>query len=66
LENLKEKNYLGIRLYGRIILKMKLKEKRCDGVDCIHLDVDRGQWRALLNMEMNLRVPLMARNFLTS
>jgi hypothetical protein len=27
------------------------------GVDWMHVAQDRGQWRALVNMVMNLRVP---------
>jgi hypothetical protein len=28
-----------------------------DGLDWIHLDQDRNQWRALVNAVMNLQVP---------
>jgi hypothetical protein len=34
-------------------IKMDLREARWDGMDWI----DRGQWRALVNAVMNLRVP---------
>jgi len=35
-------------------------------VDWIHLAQDRGKWRAVVNTGMNLRVPYVAGNFLTS
>lgn len=37
-------------------IKMDLKEIWRDGRDCIHLDQDRNNWWALVNMAMNLRV----------
>jgi hypothetical protein len=37
-------------------IKMDLRERRWDGVNWIHLAQDRDQWRALVNMVMNLRV----------
>jgi hypothetical protein len=37
----------------RINMKMDLRE----GMDWIELAQDRDQWRALVNTEMNLRVP---------
>jgi hypothetical protein len=36
---------------------MDLREIEWDGVDWIVLAQDRDQWRALVNMVMNLRVP---------
>jgi hypothetical protein len=36
---------------------MDLREIRWDGVDWVDLAQDRDQWRALVNMVMNLRVP---------
>jgi hypothetical protein len=36
------------------MVKMDLKEIGCKVVDCIQLDPDKGQWRALV---MKLRIP---------
>jgi hypothetical protein len=38
-------------------IKIDLREMGCDGVDWINLAQDRGQWRALVNTVMKLRVP---------
>jgi hypothetical protein len=38
-------------------IKMDRREVECDGVDWIDIAQDRGQWRALLNRILNLRVP---------
>jgi hypothetical protein len=38
-------------------IKMELTEIGWDGVDWIHMAQDRDQWRALVNMVLNLRVP---------
>jgi len=38
-------------------IKMDLNEIWCEGVDWMRLDQNRNQWRALVNTEMNLRVP---------
>jgi hypothetical protein len=38
-------------------IKMGLGEIGWDDVDWIDLAQDRDQWRALVNMKMNLRVP---------
>jgi hypothetical protein len=38
-------------------IKMNLREIKWDGVDWIDLPQDRGQWRALVNTVINLRVP---------
>jgi hypothetical protein len=38
-------------------IKIDLREIEWDGSDWIELAQDRDQWRALVNMVMNLRVP---------
>jgi hypothetical protein len=38
-------------------IKIDLREMGWDYMDLIDLAQDRGQWRALLNMVMTLRVP---------
>jgi hypothetical protein len=38
-------------------IKVDLREIERDGMDWIDLAQDREQWRALVNMVMNLRVP---------
>jgi hypothetical protein len=38
-------------------IRMDLREIGCVGMDWIDLVQDRDQWRALVNMVMNLRVP---------
>jgi hypothetical protein len=38
-------------------IKMELRETGWDGVDWIDMAQDRDQWRALVNMVLNLRVP---------
>jgi hypothetical protein len=38
-------------------IKMDLRETEWDGMDWINLAQDRGQWRALVNTAMHLRVP---------
>jgi hypothetical protein len=38
-------------------IKMGLREIGWDGMDWINLAQNRDQWRALVNMVMNLRVP---------
>jgi hypothetical protein len=42
---------------GKANIKMDLREIGWDGMDWIELAQNRGQWRALVNMVMNLRVP---------
>jgi hypothetical protein len=43
---------------------MDLREIGCDGIDWIDLAQDRDQWRALVNMVINLQVPQNAGKFL--
>jgi hypothetical protein len=38
-------------------IKMDLRELGWDGVDWTDMAQDRDQWRALVNMVLNLRVP---------
>jgi hypothetical protein len=38
-------------------IRMNLREIECGGVDWIHLAQDRDQWRSLLDVVMNFRVP---------
>jgi hypothetical protein len=38
-------------------IKMYITEIGCEGMDWINLAWNRVQWRALVNMVMNLRVP---------
>jgi hypothetical protein len=38
-------------------IKMGLREREWDGLDWIDLVQDRDQWRALVNIGMNLGVP---------
>jgi hypothetical protein len=37
-------------------IKMDLREIGCGGVEWTHLAQDRGRWRAVVNVVMNLRV----------
>jgi hypothetical protein len=38
-------------------IKLDLREIGWEGMDWIEVAQDRGQWRALVNTMMNLRVP---------
>jgi hypothetical protein len=51
---------------GRNNIKMDLEEVDFGGTDWIELAQSRERWRALLTVEINLRLPKMRRNFLTS
>jgi hypothetical protein len=46
-------------------MELILKEAECDGVDCIHLSVDRVHWLALTKAPMGLLVPCNVMSFLT-
>ena len=47
-------------------IRMDLREVSCGCVDWMELAQGRDRWRALVSAVMNLRVPLNARDFLTS
>jgi hypothetical protein len=47
-------------------IKMDLQEEVCGGTDWIGLAHDRGRWRVLVNVVMNLRVSQNVGIFLTS
>jgi hypothetical protein len=47
------------------VIKMDLRETGWEDVDWIHDVQDRDQWQALVNVVMNLWVPILAPNFLT-
>jgi hypothetical protein len=47
-------------------IKMDLREIWWDGIDSIDLAQDRDRWRALVKMEMNLRVRYNSGKFLSS
>jgi hypothetical protein len=38
-------------------IKLGLKKTECEAVDWLHVSQDRDQWRAVVNMAMNLWVP---------
>jgi hypothetical protein len=40
-----------------VILKWIFRKWDCGGLDWIDLAQDRGRWRALVNVVMNLQVP---------
>jgi len=63
---MREREHLGEQgVDGRIILRWIFR-KWDGGYGLIELAQDRDRWRALVNVVMNLRVPLNAENFLTS
>jgi hypothetical protein len=45
---------------------MDIREVGWEGVDWIHLAENRDQWRAIVNMVMNLRDAYKMGNFMTS
>jgi hypothetical protein len=47
-------------------IKMDLREIGWDGMDSADLAQDTDQWRALVNMVMNFKVPENAGKFLSS
>jgi hypothetical protein len=66
-ENLKERAHSeDLGTDRRIILELFLGKGGWEGVDWIHLTLDRDQWWALVNTVMNLRVAYKSANFLTS
>jgi hypothetical protein len=40
-----------------VVIKIDLRNIGCGGMDRIHLAQGRDQWKAVVNMVMNLRVP---------
>jgi hypothetical protein len=46
-------------------IKMDLRDTEWDGMDWIDVAQDRNQWRVLVNMVMNLRVPSNVGKFLS-
>jgi hypothetical protein len=44
-------------------IKTNLKEIWCEDLDWIHLAQDRDQWRVLVNMVINFRIPIKGREF---
>jgi CRISPR/Cas system-associated protein Cas7 (RAMP superfamily) len=53
-------------VWGRLTIKMELKEVGCRGIDWIELDQDRERCRALVTAVMNLRITYNEGNILTS
>jgi hypothetical protein len=51
---------------GEDNIKMDLRERGCEGVDWIHLDQDRKNWRALVKTVINLRLPQKVGNLTIS
>jgi hypothetical protein len=47
-------------------IKMEFREVCLEGVDWIHVVQDRYQWQALVDIVMNLNIPLKAGNLLTA
>jgi hypothetical protein len=55
MENINERDHSGD--LGVDVRKLYLTVIGFEGVDWIHLANNRNQWRALVSMVMNLRVP---------
>jgi hypothetical protein len=53
-----------LRLRWEDNIRMDLREIGWEGVNWIHMDRVRDHWRAIVNMEMNLRVPQKSGEFL--
>jgi hypothetical protein len=65
--HLKERDLLeDLDVDGRILLEWGLEEIGWDCVDWIDLVVERDRWRTIVNTVMNLGVPYIAVNFLSS
>jgi hypothetical protein len=47
-------------------MKTNRREVGWDRMDCLRLTQDRGQWRALVNTLMNVRIPYNFRKVLSS
>jgi hypothetical protein len=56
-EGQKERDHLEDLDIDGWIIKMDLRETKWCGMDWIDLAQDRHQWRALVNMVLNLQVP---------
>jgi hypothetical protein len=54
--NLKGRDNLRAKHRSEDNIKMDLRETGYDGVEWIYMAEDRDQWRALVNIVMNLRV----------
>jgi hypothetical protein len=56
--NIKRKNQMrDLGVDGRLLMKLILKERVCEGVAWIQVGQVRDQWRALVNTVMNFHVP---------
>ena len=60
------KRPLGRSRHRRENIKMDLQDVRCGGMGWTDVAQGRNMWWALVNMVLNLQVPLNAENFLTS
>jgi hypothetical protein len=64
--NLRERDHLEDPCFDGRIIRRGIFKKWKGGMDWINLVQDRDKWLAFVNAVMNLRVPLIAGNFLTS